>query len=81
MKTIETRSASMPGGPYAQGVVADGPLLFVAGQGPIDPQTGEWHLETFAQQMRLVLSNVLASLTRPAERPMTSSSSRSTSVT
>jgi len=40
MKTIRTEGAPLPKGHYEQGILAGG-FLFVAGQLPIDPRTGE----------------------------------------
>jgi 2-iminobutanoate/2-iminopropanoate deaminase len=40
-KTILTKDAPAPIGPYAQGVAVSGSLLFVSGQIPKDPKTGE----------------------------------------
>jgi 2-iminobutanoate/2-iminopropanoate deaminase len=42
MKTIiNTNNAPAPIGPYSQAVAATGNFLFVSGQIPIDPKTGE----------------------------------------
>ncbi len=40
MKKIETKKAPAAIGPYSQAVVAE-PFLFVSGQIPVDPATGE----------------------------------------
>ncbi|WP_008317152.1 RidA family protein [Leptolyngbya sp. PCC 6406] len=40
-KIIRTDQAPAPVGPYNQAVVASGSLIFVAGQIPLDPVTGE----------------------------------------
>ncbi len=40
-KIIRTDQAPAPVGPYNQAVVASGSLIFVAGQIPLDPTTGE----------------------------------------
>ncbi|NJN21131.1 MAG: RidA family protein [Leptolyngbya sp. RL_3_1] len=40
-KIIQTDQAPAPVGPYNQAVVASGAMMFVAGQIPLDPQTGE----------------------------------------
>lgn len=37
---IRTDQAPRPAGPYSQGVVASGRMLYVAGQGPANPVTG-----------------------------------------
>lgn len=40
-KVIKTESAPAPVGPYNQAIVASGSMMFVAGQIPLDPQTGQ----------------------------------------
>lgn len=40
-QVIRTDSAPAPVGPYNQAIAASGQLLFVAGQIPLDPKTGE----------------------------------------
>lgn len=40
-KIIQTDSAPAPVGPYNQAIVASGSLVFVAGQIPLDPKTGQ----------------------------------------
>ena len=47
--------------PYSQAVVAAG-LVFVSGQGPIDPATGQVVGETIQEQTRQALRNVQAIL-------------------
>ncbi len=44
-------------GPYSPAVRA-GDFIYVSGQGPIDPASGEFRLGDVAQQTRLVLENV-----------------------
>jgi 2-iminobutanoate/2-iminopropanoate deaminase len=39
-QVIQTSEAPAPVGPYNQAIMASGKMLFVAGQIPIDPQTG-----------------------------------------
>jgi 2-iminobutanoate/2-iminopropanoate deaminase len=46
-----------PKGPYSPAVRAGG-FIFVSGQGPIDPQTGEVLRGSIAQQTELVLNNL-----------------------
>ena len=48
--------------PYSQAVVAGG-LVFVAGQGPLDPETGTIVGDTIQEQTRQALRNVEAILT------------------
>lgn len=55
-----TGSASGPF-PYSQAVVAGG-LIFVAGQGPLDPETGAIVGETIQEQTRQAMQNVRAIL-------------------
>ena len=59
-QVVLTDKAPAPVGPYSQAIVAGG-LVFVAGQLPIDPATGEMP-EDIAGQTRLVLRNVQAVL-------------------
>lgn len=40
-KIIKTDQAPAPVGPYNQAIVASGEMMFVAGQVPLDPKTGE----------------------------------------
>ncbi|MEM1873158.1 MAG: RidA family protein [Acidilobaceae archaeon] len=54
---MSTPHAPRPVGPYSQAVRA-GCLLFVSGQLPIDPSTGELISGDFAEEARRALSNV-----------------------
>ena len=56
---IATPSAPAAIGPYSQAVVAGG-LLFVSGQIPLDPETGELVDGNIETQTRRVLENVRA---------------------
>ena len=58
-QTITTDAAPAAIGPYSQGVRA-GRLLFVSGQLPIDPATGEFAGSDVAIQTRQCLKNLLA---------------------
>ena len=40
-KIISTENAPAPVGPYNQAIAAKGEMIFVAGQIPLDPQTGK----------------------------------------
>ncbi|RZM82569.1 RidA family protein [Leptolyngbya iicbica] len=40
-KIVQTDQAPAPVGPYNQAIAATGTMLFVSGQIPLDPQTGE----------------------------------------
>jgi len=41
LKIIRTNQAPAPVGPYNQAIAAKGTMLFVAGQIPLNPETGE----------------------------------------
>ena len=58
---ISTDRAPKPGGGYSQGLRV-GNLVFVAGQVPRDPQTGEMAGDTIEVQTTRVLENVKAVL-------------------
>ena len=58
-KEIRTPGAPAPIGPYSQGVVTSGSVLFVAGQTPKDPATGAMPSDFRAQAERC-LQNVKA---------------------
>jgi 2-iminobutanoate/2-iminopropanoate deaminase len=59
---IRTEKAPAPPLSYSQAVKAAG-LVFVSGQGPFDPVTGEVPGQTIQEQTRQCLSNVSAILT------------------
>ncbi|MCU1405012.1 MAG: reactive intermediate/imine deaminase [Glaciihabitans sp.] len=59
-QVISTTSAPKPGGPYSQGVIANG-FLYTAGFGPTDPATGI-NPEGVGDQTRQVLRNIGAVL-------------------
>jgi len=54
--TVTAEKAPKPAGPYSRAVVADG-LVFISGQGPVDPETGTMP-EAFEDQVRQTLRNV-----------------------
>jgi 2-iminobutanoate/2-iminopropanoate deaminase len=56
-KVVHTEKAPKAIGPYSQAIQA-GPFLFVSGQVPIDPSTGELVAGDIRQQTRQVLENV-----------------------
>jgi 2-iminobutanoate/2-iminopropanoate deaminase len=60
-KIIETAEAPQPIGPYSQAVSAGG-FLFLSGQIPINPQTGELIVAEVKTQTRQVLKNIQAVL-------------------
>ena len=56
-KVFETDKAAVLGGPYSQAVIHNG-LIYVSGQGPIDPQTNELTLGTIEKEAQLTLENI-----------------------
>lgn len=59
---IETNLAPSAIGPYSQ-AIRDGGLVFVSGQLPIDPATGEFPSESVSEQTEQSLKNIEAILT------------------
>ena len=55
-ETITADNAPEPAGPYSHAVVANG-FVYISGQGPIQPETGEMP-DSFEEQVRLTLNNV-----------------------
>ena len=63
MKTmIHTANAPAAIGPYSQAMKCSGEMLFVSGQIPIDPATGEFAGNDIVTQTRQSLTNVKAIL-------------------
>jgi len=60
-KIVATSDAPAAIGPYSQ-AIRSGPLLFCAGQIPLDPQTGQIVSDDISEQARRVLENVAAIL-------------------
>ena len=58
---IQTENAPAAIGPYSQAIKANG-FVFVSGQIPIDPQTGEFVAGGIAEQTARVLKNLTAVL-------------------
>lgn len=56
---VETSNAPKPGGHYSQAVIHNG-LIYISGQLPIDPVTGEKKLGSIEEQTEQVLANVRA---------------------
>ena len=54
---IHTPNAPQPLGPYSQGIRA-GNFLFISGQGPIDPKTGQMSGADIEKQTRQTLTNI-----------------------
>ena len=63
MKTvIKTHNAPEPIGPYSQAVIA-GNFLFVSGQIPVNPLTGELVMDDIKTETKQVMENIKAILT------------------
>ena len=60
-KIVSTTEAPAAVGPYSQ-AVRIGPMLFTAGQIPLDPKSGQIVSEDVAEQTRRVLDNLTAVL-------------------
>jgi len=58
---ITTKSGASPIGAYSQGLHV-GDFIFVSGQGPLDPATGQIVGETIEEQTARVLENIKAIL-------------------
>ena len=60
-KAIVTDKGAKPVGPYSQGIV-EGDFIFVSGQGPINPATGQLELGDARSETRRVFENIKAIL-------------------
>ncbi len=60
-KIIKTMDAAQPVGPYNQAVQVDN-MLYVSGQIPLDPKTGELVKGDVQEQTRMVMENMRAIL-------------------
>jgi len=61
MNQVSTSMAPSPGGHYSQGIIHNG-LVYVSGQLPIDPDTGNKILGSVEEQTERALRNVAAVL-------------------
>ena len=62
-KVIRTTQAPAPVGPYNQAIAASGQMVFLAGQIPLDPQSGQIVGENdIAAQTKQVMTNIAAVL-------------------
>ena len=57
IKSVMTPNAPIPAGHYSQAVVHNG-LVYVSGQVPINPQTGEKRVGSIEEQTEQVLRNI-----------------------
>ena len=60
-KVVHPSNTPRPRGPYSPAIVADG-LVFVAGQGPVNPRTNELELGDIQSETRRTLENIRAIL-------------------
>jgi 2-iminobutanoate/2-iminopropanoate deaminase len=58
---VFAKKGAPPMGPYSPAIIAQGPLVFVSGQGPLS-ETGVMQLGTFSEQAHLTFRNVGALL-------------------
>ena len=58
-EAVFTENAPAPIGPYSQGIVAEGRLLFVSGQIPMNPETGELVKGPIEEQAEQAIKNLL----------------------
>ncbi len=56
-KAFETEKAAVLGGPYSQAIIHNG-LIFISGQGAIDPQTNELMHGTIEKEAELSMENI-----------------------
>ncbi|MFQ5677279.1 MAG: RidA family protein [bacterium] len=59
LQTIFTKNAPKPAGHYSQAIVHHN-VVYISGQLPIDPETGEKHLSSIEEQTELAIRNLLA---------------------
>lgn len=68
-KIVKTPHAPAPIGPYNQGIIAGGKMIFTSGQIAIDPKTNQVASLDIRGQTRLVLENVKAILQAAGSGP------------
>ena len=56
-KVFETDKAAVTGGPYSQAIIHNG-IIYVSGQGAVDPQTNEIKPGTVEEEAALALENL-----------------------
>ena len=56
-KAFQTDKAAVTGGPYSQAIIHNG-IIYVSGQGGVDPQTNEIKLGTVEEEAELGLKNL-----------------------
>jgi 2-iminobutanoate/2-iminopropanoate deaminase len=61
-KPIVSSKGAPPKGIYTPAILAEGRFLFVSGQGPVDPKTGDFVLGPFREQAELTFRNIASLL-------------------
>lgn len=56
-RVFQTDKAAVTGGPYSQAIIHNG-IIYVSGQGAVDPQTNEIKLGTIEDEAELGLENL-----------------------
>jgi 2-iminobutanoate/2-iminopropanoate deaminase len=56
-KAFQTDKAAITGGPYSQAIIHKG-LIYISGQGPIDPKTNKVFLGTIEEEAEVTLENI-----------------------
>jgi 2-iminobutanoate/2-iminopropanoate deaminase len=59
--SVKTSNAPTPSAPYSQAIIQDG-FIFVSGQGPLDPKTGDYLKGDIESETRRAFDNVKAIL-------------------
>lgn len=57
-KEVYTEKGAKPVGIYSQGIIASGPTVYISGQGPIDPATGQLVKGSFREEAERVFENL-----------------------
>ena len=57
-KQVVAEKGAPPQGIYSPAIVASGTVAYISGQGPVDPQSGQLQLGSFAQQAKLTFDNI-----------------------
>lgn len=57
-KEVISKQAAPPRGIYSPAMIGSGTMVFISGQGPVDPASGELILGSFTEQARLTFDNL-----------------------
>jgi 2-iminobutanoate/2-iminopropanoate deaminase len=57
-KKVVSEKAAPPKGVYSPAIMARGTMVFISGQGPVEPASGEFKFASFHEQARLTFDNV-----------------------